>query len=137
MAMLQISNLTKTYKMGDDIEVQALRGVSFSVEAGELVSIMGPSGSGKSTMMNMLGCLDRPTSGSYVLDAQEVGSLSDSELAIVRNARIGFVFQMFNLLPRADALENVELPLLYSRNGGGSVSSSERRKRAVEALQAV
>ncbi|MFL5733396.1 MAG: ABC transporter ATP-binding protein [Chloroflexia bacterium] len=135
--MLQISNLTKTYKMGDDIEVQALRGVSFSVEAGELVSIMGPSGSGKSTMMNMLGCLDRPTSGSYVLDAQEVGSLSDSELAIVRNARIGFVFQMFNLLPRADALENVELPLLYSRNGGGSVSSSERRKRAVEALQAV
>jgi putative ABC transport system ATP-binding protein len=134
--MIQMTGVTKTYKMGDDIEVQALRGVSFSIEAGELVAIMGPSGSGKSTMMNMLGCLDRPTSGSYVLNGQEVGSLSDAELAVVRNVRIGFVFQMFNLLPRANALENVELPLVYSRNGA-SVPGGERRKRAIEALQAV
>src|ERR671936_394773 len=134
--MIQISDVTKTYRMGDDIAVQALRGVTFTIEAGELVAIMGPSGSGKSTMMNILGCLDRPTSGSYVLNGQEVGKLSDAELAVVRNARIGFVFQMFNLLPRADALENVELPLLYSRNGG-SISGGERRKRAVAALEAV
>jgi putative ABC transport system ATP-binding protein len=134
--MIQITNVTKTYKMGDDIAVHALRGVSFSIEAGELVAIMGPSGSGKSTMMNILGCLDRPTSGSYVLNGQEVGKLSDAELAVVRNARTGFVFQMFNLLPRANALENVELPLLYSRNGA-SVSGGERRKRAVAALEAV
>src|SRR6185503_17872839 len=134
--MIQISDVTKTYQMGDDIAVQALRGVTFSIEAGELVAIMGPSGSGKSTMMNLLGCLDRPTSGSYVLNDQEVGKLSDAELAVVRNVRIGFVFQMFNLLPRADALENVELPLLYSRNGA-SISGSERRKRAVAALEAV
>jgi putative ABC transport system ATP-binding protein len=134
--MIQVTDMTKTYKMGDDIEVHALRGVSFSIEAGDLVAIMGPSGSGKSTMMNMLGCLDRPTSGSYMLNGQEVGSLSDAELAIVRNARIGFVFQMFNLLPRASALENVELPLIYSRNGS-SVSSGDRRKRATGALESV
>jgi putative ABC transport system ATP-binding protein len=134
--MIHVTDMTKTYKMGNDIEVQALRGVSFFIEAGELVAIMGPSGSGKSTMMNMLGCLDRPTSGSYLLNGQEVGSLSDAELAVVRNARIGFVFQMFNLLPRASALENVELPLIYARNGA-SVSSGDRRKRATEALQAV
>src|SRR5438874_586667 len=134
--MIQVTDVTKTYQMGDDIAVQALRGVTFSIEAGELVAIMGPSGSGKSTLMNLLGCLDRPTSGSYVLNDQEVGKLSDAELAVVRDARIGFVFQMFNLLPRANALENVELPLLYSRNGA-SVSGGERRKRAVEALEAV
>src|SRR5919198_5447089 len=134
--MIQVTDVTKTYQMGDDIAVQALRGVTFTIEAGELVAIMGPSGSGKSTLMNLLGCLDRPTGGSYVLNGQEVGKLSDAELAVVRNARIGFVFQMFNLLPRANALENVELPLLYSRNGA-SVSGSERRKRAVAALEAV
>lgn len=134
--MIEITNLTKTYQMGDDIAVQALRGVSFTINPGEFVAIMGPSGSGKSTLMNILGCLDRPTSGSYSLNGQEVSSLPDDKLAVVRNERIGFVFQMFNLLPRADALENVELPLLYSRNGA-SVPSGERRKRAVDALDAV
>src|SRR5436189_5001592 len=134
--MIEIANLTKTYQMGDDSAVQALRGVSFTIEPGEFVAIMGPSGSGKSTLMNVLGCLDRPTSGTYNLDGQERSSLPDDKLAVVRNERIGFVVQMFNLLPRADALENVELPLLYSRNGK-SVPSGERRKRAGDALQAV
>jgi putative ABC transport system ATP-binding protein len=122
--------------MGSDIKVLALRGVSFTIEPGELVSIMGPSGSGKSTLMNILGCLDRPTSGSYMLDEQEVSKLGDNELAEVRNRGIGFVFQSFNLLPRASALENVELPLLYARNGA-STPSAERHKRATEALAAV
>lgn len=134
--MIQVTDLTKTYDMGSDIKVHALNGVSFTIEPGELVSIMGPSGSGKSTMMNILGCLDRPNSGSYILDDQEVSKLNDNELAEVRNHRIGFVFQSFNLLPRASALENVELPMLYSRNGT-SASAADRRKRATEALESV
>src|SRR2546423_14630357 len=101
--MIQTTDLTKTYSMGNDIAVQALRGVSFAIQQGELVAIMGPSGSGKSTLMNILGCLDRPTSGSYFLDGEEVSKLGDKELAEVRNKRIGFVFQSFNLLPRASA----------------------------------
>lgn len=134
--MIEVEELTKTYQMGNEIEVHALRGVSFKIEQGELVSIMGPSGSGKSTMMNILGCLDRPTSGSYILDGEEVSKLPENSLAQVRNKSIGFVFQSFNLLPRASALENVELPMLYARDGA-HVSGSERHKRATEALQSV
>ena len=127
--MIQVTDLTKTYHMGD-IEVLALRGVNLEIEDGELAAIMGPSGSGKSTLMNILGCLDQPTSGSYQLDGIEIGSLSDDELADIRNRKIGFVFQSFNLLPRRTALEQVELPLLYSRG-------NHRRERSQEALAAV
>ena len=134
--MIEVTDLTKTYRLAEDIVVEALRGVSFIIEPGELIAIMGPSGSGKSTLMNLLGCLDRATSGSYKLDGEEVSSLVDNELAVVRNKRIGFVFQSFNLLPRASALENVELPMLYSRNGA-SVPSNDRHKRATEAMAAV
>ena len=122
-------NLIKTYKMGD-ILVEALRGVSMTVERGEVVSIMGPSGSGKSTLMNVLGCLDRPTSGEYILDGETVSKLSDNKLATIRNRKVGFIFQSFNLLPRVSALENVELPLRYS-------GTNHHRQRAREALEAV
>ena len=127
--MIEVKDLTKIYTMGE-FEVHALRGVSLSIDEGEMVAIMGPSGSGKSTLMNILGCLDQPTSGSYLLDGEEVSGLSDDELAIVRNHKIGFVFQSFNLLPRMSALEQVELPLLY----GGT---NHRRQRAEEALALV
>ena len=132
MPVISVSDLTKVYRMGD-VEVHALRGVSLSIEAGEFVSVIGPSGSGKSTFMHILGCLDRPTSGRYILDSQDVSTLSRDELAVVRNERIGFIFQGFNLLARTSALDNVELPLLY-RSG---VRASERHRRAHEMLEAV
>ena len=129
--VIRVENLTKTYQMGD-IQVPALRGASMTVERGELVAIMGPSGSGKSTLMNILGCLDSPTSGSYFLEDVNVGGLDDNRLAAIRGKRIGFVFQNFNLLPRTSALANVELPLVYS-----GVSRRARRRQAAEALEAV
>ena len=129
--ILEATDLTKVYTM-DKIEVRALRGVSLAVHPGEFVSVMGTSGSGKSTLMNILGCLDRPTSGSYRLAGREVAGLSRSELAVVRNQVLGFVFQSFNLLARTTALENVELPMVYAGVGG-----AERRRRASEALQRV
>jgi putative ABC transport system ATP-binding protein len=129
--LIQVENLTKVYRMGS-VEVHALRGVSFSVERQEFASIMGPSGSGKSTLMDILGCLAKPTSGTYVLEGMEVADMSDNQLATIRNGKIGFVFQAFNLLPRTTALHNVELPLIYS-----GVSRRERRRRALAALEAV
>jgi putative ABC transport system ATP-binding protein len=128
--VIEAHDLAKIYKMGE-VEVQALRGVSFSIERGEVIAIMGPSGSGKSTLMNMLGCLDRPTSGEYFLDGEAVASLNDDQLADIRNRKVGFVFQSFNLLSRQTAITNVELPLRYSGNRNG------RRERAIEALKAV
>ena len=130
-ATLVIDNLVKTYVMGA-AEVHALRGVSLRIDRNEYVAIMGPSGSGKSTLMNMIGCLDTPTSGSYLLEGRSVREMSDRQLAEVRNKRIGFVFQTFNLLPRATVLANVELPLVY-----GGVGKAERRKRAAEAIAMV
>jgi putative ABC transport system ATP-binding protein len=127
--MLSLRGITKTYAMGD-VTVHALRGVDLDIQDGELVAIMGPSGSGKSTMMNILGCLDSPTTGTYQLDGQEVSVLGDDELAMVRNRKIGFVFQSFNLLARMAAIEQVELPLLYS-------GTKDRRQKALEALEAV
>ena len=123
-------NLTKVFTMGEN-KVHALRGLSLQIAPGEVVSIMGPSGSGKSTLMNMLGCLDRPTSGEYYLDGETVAQLSDDQLAEIRNRKVGFIFQSFNLLPRATALANVELPLRYSNNG------HNRHQLAKEALEAV
>jgi putative ABC transport system ATP-binding protein len=128
--VIEAHDLTKIYKMGE-VEVQALRGVSFTIERGEVISIMGPSGSGKSTLMNMLGCLDRPTSGEYILDGEPVASLNDDQLADIRNRKVGFVFQSFNLLSRQTAITNVELPLRYSGR------LEDRRERAIEALKAV
>lgn len=128
--VIRVENLTKVYQMGE-IEVHALRGVSFTVKRGEVLAIMGPSGSGKSTLMNMIGCLDNPTAGDYYLDGELVSTLVDDELALVRNRKIGFVFQQFNLLSRATALANVELPLRYSGANGG------RRALAQKALEAV
>ena len=128
--VIEARDLRKVYKMGE-VEVEALRGVSFTIERGEVVAIMGPSGSGKSTLMNTLGCLDRPTSGEYVLDGEPVASLTDDQLADVRNRKVGFVFQSFNLLSRQTAITNVELPLRYS----GSLTG--RKQRAMDALRAV
>ncbi|MBE0683056.1 MAG: ABC transporter ATP-binding protein [Anaerolineales bacterium] len=128
--MIEAHNITKTYMMGE-FEVRALRDVSFTIERGEMVSIMGPSGSGKSTMMNTLGCLDRPTSGEYILDGESVADMDDDQLASVRNRKVGFVFQSFNLLSRLTALGNVELPLRYAGLTEG------RRERARAALEAV
>lgn len=128
--VIEAHNITKTYMMGE-FEVRALRDVSFTIERGEMVSIMGPSGSGKSTMMNTLGCLDRPTSGEYILDGESVADMDDDQLASVRNRKVGFVFQSFNLLSRLTALGNVELPLRYAGLTEG------RRERAKTALEAV
>jgi putative ABC transport system ATP-binding protein len=130
-SIIDATGLGKVYPMGE-AEVQALRGVSLTVAPGEFVSVMGPSGSGKTTLMDILGCLARPTKGRYRFEGRDVATLSDAELARLRNRRIGFVFQTFNLLPRATARENVELPLLYA-----GVSRAERRRRAEAALEAV
>lgn len=129
--VVDAQDMTKVYKMGD-VEVHALRGLSIQIDAGEVISIMGPSGSGKSTLMNMLGCLDRPTSGEYYLDGESVAKLNDDQLADIRNRKVGFVFQGFNLLPRSSALANVELPLRYGNSNG-----TPRRQAAREALEAV
>jgi len=131
MPLIEAHEIAKIYRIGD-VDLKALDGVSLMIEKGEFVAIMGPSGSGKSTFMNMLGCLDKPTSGRYLLDNIEVGSLSRDELAGIRNKKIGFVFQGFNLLPRTSAIENVELPMLY--NG---LLAKERTMHAIEALKSV
>jgi putative ABC transport system ATP-binding protein len=129
--LIDVRDLTKVYEMGD-VQVHALRGVTFTVESGEFIAIVGPSGSGKSTMMDILGCLAKPTEGEYYLEEEEVGKLSDNRLAEIRNRKVGFVFQSFNLLQRTTALHNVELPLIYS-----GLSRKERRRRAFEALESV
>ena len=127
--MIELEDITKVYKAGQT-EVPALRGISCRIESGEMVSIIGPSGSGKSTLMNIIGCLDKPTSGRYLLDRTEVSELNDNQLAEIRNKKIGFVFQSFNLLSRTTALANVELPLIYS-------GASNRRQRALQVLESV
>jgi putative ABC transport system ATP-binding protein len=131
MALIETSDLWKTYRMGEE-EIHALRGVSIEIDRGEYVAIMGPSGSGKSTLMNLIGCLDTPSRGSYRLNGRQVSEMNDNELARIRNEEIGFVFQTFNLLPRATALRNVELPLVYA-----GVDAAERDRRARAALEKV
>jgi len=131
-AIIQIQDLKREFRMGDEI-VRALKGISFNVNKGEFVSIMGSSGSGKSTLLNILGCLDQPSDGTYQIDNYSVKNLSKNELAEIRNKKIGFIFQAYNLLPRTTALENVELPLMYNT----SVSAKERRERALDALNKV
>src|SRR4051794_11944043 len=131
MGIIETRDLWKTYVMGSE-EIHALRGVSIMIESGEYVAIMGPSGSGKSTLMNLIGCLDTPTKGSYLLNGKQVSEMNDNELARIRNEEIGFVFQTFNLLPRASALHNVELPLIYA-----GVPSKDRQDRAKGALKKV
>lgn len=131
MALIELQNITKSYQL-DGFNLKILKGISLQIDNGEFVAIMGPSGSGKSTLMNILGCLDKPTSGDYMLDGINVGSLSPDELAEIRNQKIGFVFQGFNLLSRTSAIENVELPMVYA-----GVPDDERRKRAEEALKGV
>ena len=131
MALIETRDLWKTYVMGEE-EIHALRGVSIQIERGEYVAIMGPSGSGKSTLMNLIGCLDTPSKGSYLLNGKQVSQMNDNELARIRNEEIGFVFQTFNLLPRATALHNVELPLVYA-----GVAAKDRQDRARAALEKV
>ena len=132
MALIETRDLWKTYKMGDE-EIHALRGVSIEIERGEYVAIQGPSGSGKSTLMNLIGCLDTPSKGTYLLNGKEVSQMNDNELARIRNEEIGFVFQTFNLLPRATALHNVELPLVYA--GASKKDRIERAKLAIEKVE--
>src|SRR5215213_8094496 len=132
--VISIRDLVKTYHVGE-VVVRALRGADLDVEPGEFVAVTGPSGSGKSTLMHILGCLDRPTSGQYLLDGKDVSRMSKDDLAMVRNRKIGFVFQGFNLLSRTTALDNVELPLLY--NGGSKLKAADRHRRAMEALKIV
>jgi putative ABC transport system ATP-binding protein len=129
--MIELRNITKTYKKNGEVEVQVLQGVSMNIRKGEFVAIMAPSGMGKTTLMNIIGCLDRPTSGTYRLEGIEVEKLNDDQLSLIRNEKIGFVFQTFNLLPRASALENVELPMIYSPHSG------DIRNRAIEILKTV
>lgn len=131
-AVIELQNIKRNFQVGDET-VHALRGVSFTIREGEFVTIMGTSGSGKSTLLNTLGCLDTPTSGEYLLDGISVRTMSKPQRTVLRNRKIGFVFQSYNLLPKTTAVENVELPLMYN----SSVSASERRRRAIEALQAV
>jgi putative ABC transport system ATP-binding protein len=129
--VIKVEDLWKIYQLGE-VQVEALRGVSFEIEEGEFVAIMGPSGSGKSTLMNILGCLYRPTRGRYFLDGQEVSQLNENQLAQIRNKKIGFIFQSFNLLPRLTALQNVELPLIYA-----GIPSQKRKEQAIKSLEAV
>jgi putative ABC transport system ATP-binding protein len=129
--LIEVNKLKKTYQLGD-IEVPAVRGIDMSIEANEYLAIMGPSGSGKSTLMNIIGCLDVPSEGTYILDTKDVSKMNDDELAEIRNRKIGFVFQTFNLLPRADALHNVELPLIYS-----GLPRAKRKEMAESALNKV